>query len=170
MERWEDDLIELANILREEIPPAYWKVSVSVAAYHTARLKEPSEQGAAELERTSEAFDRDRDELWGLVTKANRLKQRVRLIERDSPYWPELSDSISKVSRTVAQTTLRNYEQGPGEIDALLLHNEQEHGKAMKRARDLLDVIAIPMKPPPGRVARWVTSVIGRSSREIAPD
>ncbi|AGL20945.1 hypothetical protein L083_7435 [Actinoplanes sp. N902-109] len=158
MERWEDDLIELSNLVREEIPPAYWKVTESVHAFYSLRREEPADQHEEALTRTAEAFDRDRDELLRHVQRANLLKRRIRLVRRDSPYWPELCDSITKIGRTAAQTTFRSYTQDRSEIYDLLLHNEQEHGKAMRRAQDVLDVIAIPMKPPPGRVARWAAS------------
>ena len=170
MERWEDDLNELNNILREEIPPAYFKATVSVSQFYTLRRQDLTEQHEGALARTSEAFDRDRDALWRHVVRANLLKRRVRLVQRDSPYWPELCDAISKVSRTVAKTTFREYTHDRSEIYDVLLRNEQDHGKAMKRARELLDVIAVPMRPPPGPAARWAARYLPLAGRRRALD
>ncbi|MEU4237917.1 hypothetical protein [Actinoplanes sp. NPDC026619] len=170
MERWEDDLNELTNILREEIPPAYFKATVAVSQFYTLRREDPSDQHEDALARTSAAFDRDRDELWRHVVRANLLKRRIRLVRRDSPYWPELCDAISKVSRTVAKTTFREYTQDRSEIYDVLLRNEQDHGEAMKQARDLIDLIAIPMRPPPGRVARWAERHLPLARRSRSED
>jgi hypothetical protein len=154
IERWEDDLIELANIINEEMPPAYWRASGAVVRFYDARCVDPGNRDDIELRRASEALDREAKKVWELTMRTHRLLRRVRLVRRDSPYWDLLSKALHSMTAELAQALSSQHGLDRESMDEALLRNEQSYGAAIKHARDTLDMVAVSMRPPSSRV-QW---------------
>lgn len=158
IERWEEDVVELDQLLNEEIPTILGRATEATyrlyAAHHGETPSGPERD--ENVQRASEAHRRARRRLRKPISRASVLVRRVRLVNRTSHYWTELSLNMSILARQSVHATWDKYTQNHEDIYDLIIGAEREAERALENVRKTLDVITLPMKPPSGGFARWI--------------
>jgi hypothetical protein len=158
IERWEEDVVEIDQLLNEEIPMILGRATEATYNLYAARHGEtpPGSEREEVVRIASEAHSRARKKLRKPISRASVLVRRARLVNRTSPYWTELSLNMSVLARQSVHATWNKYTHNREEIYDLIIGAEREAERALEDVRKTLEVITLPMKPPSGRVARWI--------------
>ena len=172
LERWEDDVIELAALFEEQMPmltvrfsrPLWdWQL-YRLDAVDTSRPEDVREAAAQRLPSLKDEATRAYQECWDQSVRAIQLVDRVRLVSPSAAVWDDLARLVADLHLAIVGVYVdgRLEKDGPpvprGQLDAAQFSPVWNALDALKAT---LGPVRTSMRPPrshPARRARhWVT-------------
>jgi hypothetical protein len=147
-ERWEHDVIELETLLHDELPDAIAAAQASAQRYlREFRNAHPAQRISGAMAKLETTAMEDAHDLLDLVRSVSLLEKRVRLLNRRAPLWTTLQHDLVVLTDQMASAS--NAYQRTGQDDET--HRQAWRGlqKALDKAVQTLELVAVPMKPPP---------------------
>jgi hypothetical protein len=147
-ERWESDVIELETLLHGELPAAIAAAQASAQRYlREFRNADPAQRISGPMARLETVATEDARDLLDLVRSVSLLEKRVRLLNRRAPFWITLQRNLVVLTDQMASAS--NAYQRTAQDDETDRQVWRGLQKALDKAVQTLELVAVPMKPPP---------------------
>ena len=147
-ERWERDVIDLETLLHDELPQVIAAAQASAQRYlREFRNAQPAQRISGAMAQLQAAAMEDARDLLDLVRSVKSLEKRLRLLNRRARFWATLQRNLLVLTDQMANAA-HAYER-TGQDDETDRQVWRELRKSLDNATQTLELVSIPMKPPP---------------------